>query len=312
MQGHEVHVAGMQLLLAIALLCAARKIHGIGFFEGCGIFGSNDPENLDDPYSKVIEPTLSPRHLQDLPGFTRSVYKRDHALITPESHVFASLPGWMETSAAYFISPGAGSHFTMFLAKMEESSSSGLPPADTERFVFVIAGEVLLLTGLEDSQKLSVNSYVYLPPNMEHVLQSESTATIVIFERRYQKLTRKYPEMIVGLTHSQPVLEVPGEVFVLRKLLPTSEEYDFNIHVMDFEPGDYLNVKEVHYNQHGLLMLEGRGIYRLGENWYPVQAGDAIWMAPFLPQWYGALGRTRTRYLLYKDANRDPLHYNLN
>ncbi|KAJ1415060.1 RmlC-like cupin domain superfamily [Sesbania bispinosa] len=76
---------------------------------------------------------------------------------------------------------------------------------------------------------------------------------------------------------------------------------------MDFQPGEFLNVKEVHYNQHGLLLLEGQGIYRLGDSWYPVQAGDAIWMAPFVPQWYGALGKTRTRYLLYKDVNRSPL-----
>jgi (S)-ureidoglycine aminohydrolase len=32
--------------------------------------------------------------LLDLPGFTRSVFKRDHALITPESHVFGPLPDW--------------------------------------------------------------------------------------------------------------------------------------------------------------------------------------------------------------------------
>ena len=31
----------------------------------------------------------------DLPGFTRSVYERDHALVTPESRVFAAAPaGW--------------------------------------------------------------------------------------------------------------------------------------------------------------------------------------------------------------------------
>jgi hypothetical protein len=30
----------------------------------------------------------------DLPGFTRSVYERDHALITPESHVVSPLPEW--------------------------------------------------------------------------------------------------------------------------------------------------------------------------------------------------------------------------
>uniref|UniRef100_A0A803R5D6 Uncharacterized protein n=1 Tax=Cannabis sativa TaxID=3483 RepID=A0A803R5D6_CANSA len=42
-------------------------------------------------------------------------------------------------------------------------------------------------------------------------------------------------------------------------------------------------------------------------NRYPVQSGDAIWMAPFVPQWYAALGKTRSRYLLYKDVNRNPL-----
>lgn len=37
--------------------------------------------------------------------------------------------------------------------------------------------------------------------------------------------------------------------------------------VMDFLPGEHLNVKEVHYNQHGLLLLQGKGIYRCGEGW---------------------------------------------
>ncbi|KAH8521371.1 hypothetical protein H0E87_002422, partial [Populus deltoides] len=54
--------------------------------------------------------------------------------------------------------------------------------------------------------------------------------------------------------------------------------------IMDFQPGEFLNVKEVHYNQHGLLLLERQGIYRLGDSWYPVQSGDAIWMALFVPQ----------------------------
>ena len=35
-------------------------------------------------------------------------------------------------------------------------------------------------------------------------------------------------------------------------------------------------------------MLEGGGIYRLGDSWYPVTAGDFIWMAPWCPQWFGA------------------------
>ncbi|KAL6570481.1 hypothetical protein OROGR_000031 [Orobanche gracilis] len=237
-------------------------------------------------YWKVTNPTLSPPHLQDLPGFTRSVYKRDHALITPESHVFSPLSEWTNTLGAYLITPSMGSHFVMYLAKMQENSKSGLPPTDVERFIFVLQGVVTLSDISGFKSELKVDSYAYLPPNSDHSLKSYASATLVVFERRHDYLKNHVPDQIIGSTNKQPLLETPGEVFELRKLLPTSLPYDFNIHIMDFQPGDYLNVKE--------LM-------------YPIEAGDAIWMAPFVPQWYAALGKTKSRYLLYKDVNRNPL-----
>ncbi|GLJ26617.1 hypothetical protein SUGI_0517150 [Cryptomeria japonica] len=262
----------------------------------------------DSIYAKVTNPTLSPSHLKDLPGFTRSVYERNYALITPESQVFSALPDWINTSGAYLITPAMGSHFVMYLAHMEENATSVLPQQDIERFLFVIEGEVVLSTGA-DVIKLPVDSFAYAPPNLKHSVKSDISATLVVFERRYQRLRNEDPQFITGSTDKQVLLETPGEVFALRKLLPTTSMYDFNIHIMDFQPGEYLNVKEVHYNQHGLLLLEGQGLYRLGNDWHPVQAGDAVWMAPFVPQWYAALGKTRTRYLLYKDVNRNPLDY---
>lgn len=265
------------------------------------------PSESKHLYWKVTNPTLSPSHLQDLPGFTRSVYKRDHALITPESHVFSPLPDWTNTLAAYLITPAIGAHFVMYLAKMQGNSQSGLPSYDIERFIFVVEGSVIMTNVSGVSHKLKVDSYAYLPPNFEHSLKCDEPATVIVFERRHASLENHVTEQIVGSTDQQPLLETPGEIFELRKLLPTSLPYDFNVHIMDFQPGEYLNVKEVHYNQHGLLLLEGQGIYRLGDSWYPVQAGDVIWMAPFVPQWYAALGKTRSRYLLYKDVNRNPL-----
>ena len=52
---------------------------------------------------------------------------------------------------------------------------------------------------------------------------------------------------------------------------------------MTYQPGAALSQVEIHYMEHGLLMLKGGGIYRLGDQWYPMQAGDFIWMAPFCP-----------------------------
>jgi (S)-ureidoglycine aminohydrolase len=93
----------------------------------------------------------------------------------------------------------------------------------------------------------------------------------------------------------------------VRSLLPDLPGFDFAVNTMTYQPGASLSMVEVHVMEHGLLMLEGGGIYRLGEAWYPVQAGDFIWMAPFCPQWFGALGKQPAKYLIYKDWNRHPL-----
>ena len=67
--------------------------------------------------------------------------------------------------------------------------------------------------------------------------------------------------------------------------------FDFAVNTMTYQPGAALSMVEVHVMEHGLLMLEGGGIYRLDEKWYPVTAGDFIWMGPYCPQWFGAIGK---------------------
>lgn len=122
------------------------------------------------------------------------------------------------------------------------------------------------------------------------------------------------PFFVWGKAASELPLLDPGhpETFKLRKLLPhsgpESPKFDFNVHLMDFNPGEFLVTKEIHHNQHGLLMLEGQGVYRLSNDvWSPVTAGDAIFMGPYVTQWFGSLGATRSRYLIFKDTAPDPL-----
>lgn len=50
-------------------------------------------------------------------------------------------------------------------------------------------------------------------------------------------------QLLIGTTSKQPVLDVTPEIFTLRKLLPQTADYDFNVHIMDFKPGEYLYVK---------------------------------------------------------------------
>ena len=93
----------------------------------------------------------------------------------------------------------------------------------------------------------------------------------------------------------------------VRALMPDGAPYDFAVNTLTYDPGASLPMVEVHLMEHGLLMLEGGGIYRLGDSWYPVYAGDFIWMRAYCPQWFGALGKRPAKYLLYKDWRRHPL-----
>ena len=78
------------------------------------------------------------------------------------------------------------------------------------------------------------------------------------------------------------------------------------VNIFKYAPGATLPFVETHVMEHGLLMLAGEGIYRLEDRWYPVRAGDAIWMAPYCPQWFVATGKAPASYIYYKDVNRWP------
>jgi (S)-ureidoglycine aminohydrolase len=92
----------------------------------------------------------------------------------------------------------------------------------------------------------------------------------------------------------------------LQVLIPDRPEFDLAVNIFTYQPGATLPFVEIHIMEHGLLMLSGQGIYRLDTDWHPVQAGDAIWMAPYCPQWFVAMGSEPASYIYYKDVNRAP------
>ena len=116
------------------------------------------------------------------------------------------------------------------------------------------------------------------------------------------------PGAIVGVERNvSPGPMFGDEAVQVRLLIPEAPAHDMAVNTMTFAPGASLPAAEVHSMEHGLLMLEGTMVYRLGDDWYLVQAGDVVYMAPYCPQWAVAYGKTPAKYLIYKDWNRDPL-----
>ena len=237
-------------------------------------------------------------------GQTRTRLTATHALIAPDGHVRTQLPGWAGAACVVLISAQLGAKFTQYFAYLEAGGQGAA--TEHERFVFILSGAVRL--ELHGSRTLTEYDYAYLPAGSPATLSADAPATLCVFERRYLPLA--------GVPAPEPVFgnerETPGEAFLgdegvtVRKLLPESPSFDLMLSTMTFGPGSSLPFAETHVMEHGLLMLSGGGIYRLSESWYPVTEGDVIYMVPYCPQWFGALGKTEAKYLLYKDAYRDP------
>ena len=234
-------------------------------------------------------------------GHTRSAYHRDHLLQTPDTFVRAPLPGMDKVTAIVHVAPPVGAAFTQYTAEFE--AGGVLQPGPLQRFVYVLEGEVQTSGGT-----LNAGGFVYCPASYGHRLRAASPARAVVIEKEYQRLDGiAAPAHFCGReseVESQSLLGDPA--LEVRALVPADAAFDFAVNTMTYQPGATLPMVEIHYMEHGLLMLEGEGIYRLGEHWYPVTAGDFIWMAPYCPQWFGALGKTPAKYLIYKDWNRYP------
>ena len=219
-----------------------------------------------------------------------------------------ALPGWRDVAAHTVIAPQMGARFVQIEAVLTESSHIAWPSSLLERVVFVHEGGPKICTE-NSNDSLAAFSFAYLPPHTAFELSSEAPGRITIFEKVYQAL----PGIDAPVYRSGSALGVEGKPFlgdpdaVLQTLLPESEEWDLAVNIFTFQPGAQLPLIEVHVMEHGLRMLQGSGIYRLGDDWHPVQTGDVIWMASYCPQWFGALGKTPAAYLYYKDVNRDSL-----
>jgi (S)-ureidoglycine aminohydrolase len=239
-------------------------------------------------------------------GLTRSSLKADHLLQTPNTFIRTPLPGALNVEFIVHIAPQAGAAFTQMTAEFAAGGTLGPSPA--QRFVYVIEGS-LELQAERKTHTLGVGGFAYLPQGSAHQIRTSVKARAVVIEKTHRSVPgAPSPQAVVGDESSvAPVALMGDEALRVRSLMPDGDAYDFAVNTMTYDPGAALSMVEIHVMEHGLLMLEGGGIYKLSDSWYPVEAGDFIWMAPYCPQWFGALGKKPAKYLIYKDWRRHPL-----
>jgi (S)-ureidoglycine aminohydrolase len=245
--------------------------------------------------------------MTELFGATRNVVKERYALLTPSGFVPSVLPGWENAKCIVLISPAMGARFCQFLITFEKEGHGRGNTGRTEYFAYVLEGTPSVTLDAK-RHRMEAGSFAYIPPGRDIHFQG-SNARLLVFQRPFVPLAGAETPKII-MAHQR---EFKGQPFMghedarLQVLLPDEPSFDMAVNIFTYQPGATLPFVETHVMEHGLVMLSGQGVYRLDADYHPVQAGDVIWMAPYCPQWFVAMGKTPASYIYYKDVNRDPM-----
>lgn len=242
-------------------------------------------------------------------GQTRTRIAPRHALIAPDGHVRSNVPGITGAAVVILINEAMGAKFAQMLVTFETGGHLEFGASEIETCGYLESGGATLSIG-DQTRKLSDGGFFFSPSGTPWSLTAPKRGTrVTLFQKRYTAAAGiPRPRPVIGDARTVTAQPFLGDQDArLQVLLPDEPAFDLAMNIFTYQPGATLPFVETHVMEHGLLMLRGQGVYRLEDSWYPVAAGDVIWMAPYCPQWFVAMGKEPASYLYYKDINRAAL-----
>jgi (S)-ureidoglycine aminohydrolase len=244
----------------------------------------------------------------EISALTRSVVKNNHSIIAPDGYINSNVPGWTNCTVNVIINEAMGAGFCQTIITARNSAALKGKTVASQIFFYIVEGYAKATID-EETQHLSKGQFVYIPIEKTYLLEEMEEGTqILSFHKVYEKLEGyNIPEVEFGdaVNFSAPAY-LGDEALRLQVLLPDNLSFDMAINIFTYHSGGHLPLVETHIMEHGLLFLQGQGIYMLDQNWYPVKKGDSIWMGPFCQQWFTAMGKEPAVYIYYKNVNRFP------
>jgi len=247
---------------------------------------------------------------------SRAVFTEAYAVIprgVMTDIVTSLLPFW-EGARAWMLSRPLSGFAETFSQSIVELAPGGCsdrpePEAGAEGALFVVAGSVdVTIAGAKHT--LAPGGFAFLPAGTAWTVRNTSgePASFHWIRKRFQAVDGLAPPDPVVLNERdlEPVAmpDTDGAWATTRMIDPADIRYDMHVNIVTFAPGAVIPFAETHVMEHGLYMLQGKGVYRLNRDWVEVEAGDFLWLRAFCPQACYAGGPEPFRYLLYKDVNR--------
>ncbi len=227
--------------------------------------------------------------------------------------VTSNLPFWNQTRLWVLARPlsGFSETFSHYLMEVCSGGGSTQPDSDVEaeHVIFVVNGSISL--DIDNKQiPLTSGGYAFIPAGKKWSLHNTDSKKAVFhwIRKRYQPVDGiEHPDILItsdSEVTAEPMPGTDGVWATSRFVDPNDMRHDMLVNIVTFQPGGVIPFAETHVMEHGLYVLEGKGVYYLNGDWKEVEAGDYMWLRAFCPQACYAAGSTPFRYLLYKDVNR--------
>lgn len=245
-------------------------------------------------------------------GHNRGVVRSNYAFMPPEGVLVSRLPQYEKTIVRILAAPVIGAAFAQYVLEIEPGGGTPAPHREEgiQHFFYVLSGEVSFELAGSPANAFTAGSFAYLPPDTGFTLRNEGTepARVLALRKRFEPVAGlPVPDPILSHRDAVPMTNHTGkEGRGFQFLLPYGDmRFDFEMNLMWFKPGVCFPAVETHVMEHGLYMLEGQGLYLLGDEWHEIWERDFIWMGGFCPQQFYPTGHDDACYLLYKNVNRD-------
>jgi (S)-ureidoglycine aminohydrolase len=250
----------------------------------------------------------------------RAVFTETYAVIprgVQTDIVTSLLPGWRDARAWILARPMTGFAETFAQYVVEIAPGGGCdapaePDPAAQGALFALAGATALTVEGEGTWTLAPGGFAYLPPGASWRVENPDAASarLVWIRKRWTPapgLTPP-PALVTSDADVAPsqMPDCNGVWATTRFMDPADLRHDMHVTIVTLQPGGVIPFEETHVMEHGLYVLQGKGVYRLNRDWVEVEAGDFMWLRAFCPQACYAGGPEPFRYLLYKDVNRHP------
>src|SRR3982751_593861 len=113
----------------------------------------------------------------EISALTRSVVKRNHALITPDGYVNSTVPGWANCKVNVIISEQMGARLSQTLVTLMGNGQLSGQTKRSQIFFYVLSGRCRGNVSNQGAHHLRTGEFLYIPVDKGYLIESLEEGT---------------------------------------------------------------------------------------------------------------------------------------